>query len=344
MIRISKNIVNTLAGYVKEAEKIIITTHFNPDGDAMGSSLGLAAVLKNMGKDVNVIVPNEYPEFLHWLPGNENVIKFNRKKNKCKELFGSSDLIFCLDFNELGRSNELNGILKNTNAKKVLIDHHPLPENSFSIIISEISVSSTCELVYGVLIRAGLKKHIDKDVATCLFTGIMTDTNSFTVNCSHQQTFFTTAELLKYGIDREKIHRAVYDNFSENRQRLLGYVLKNKVTLIPELSTAYFSLSRQELKEFNYRPGDTEGFVNYPLSIKGINFSAFFMEREKYIKISFRSKGVIPVNKIMTDNFRGGGHLNAAGGEEEKLNLDDTIAKFLELLPSYADVLNNNVQ
>ena len=326
---------------ITEKDDFCIITHHNPDGDAIGSSLGLYAVLKNLGKTVTVISPNDYPEFLQWLPLNETVLRYNKQKALCEPLLANASIVFCLDFNEPRRLSGIYQAFENTSCIKVLIDHHPSPDNIFDISISDTTVSSTAELVYETVLSCELEKFMDKTAATCLFTGLMTDTNSFTVNCSNARTFEIASKFLSYGIDRELIHRNVFDNFSENRQRLLGYVLNEKMVVLPEYSTAYIWLTKQELAKFCFQAGDSEGFVNYPLSIKGIKFSAFFMERDKHIKISFRSKGTVPANQIMKENFAGGGHRNAAGGEEDKLNMEDTIRKFLALLPKYAQVLNS---
>lgn len=333
------DIFDQLKKYISDSNNICITTHSNPDGDAIGSSLGLYHLLIKMGKKAQVIVPNEYPEFLQWLPGNDTILNFSKQREKCIQTFSEANLIFCLDFNELRRSSNLNEVIKGSPAIKVLIDHHPFPENIFDLLISDTSVSSTAELVYETIFHCGFESFFEKNAATCLFTGLMTDTISFNVNCSHPRTFEVAARLLDFDINKEEIHQKVFDNFSVNRQKLLGYVLHQKMVLIPEYNTGYIWLTKKELKEFSFQPGDSEGFVNYPLSIKGINFSAFFMERENHIKISFRSKGSVPANTIMSENFSGGGHRNAAGGEEEKLNIDDTIQKFLTLLPKYEKFL-----
>lgn len=327
---------------VSDLDQICIVTHNNPDGDAIGSSLGLFHVLHNLKKNVTVIVPNDYPEFLQWLPGNEIVLRFSKQKNQCIKAFSEAKVIFCLDFNELSRSNDLNQIIKNSVALKILIDHHPFPENVFDIQISDITVSSTAELVYETIQVIGLDSYINKNSATCLFTGLLTDTISFNVNCSNPRTFEIAAKLLAFGINKEEIHQKVFDNYSLNRQKLLGHLLLNKMIILPEYSTGYLWLTKNDLKEFDFQPGDSEGFVNYPLSIKGVNFAAFFMERENHIKISFRSRGDIPVNTIMSENFSGGGHKNAAGGDEFNLNMEDTLKKFLSLLPKYANVLKKN--
>lgn len=327
---------------ISEKDDFCIITHHNPDGDAIGSSLGLYAVLKNLRKTITVISPNDYPEFLQWLPLNETILRYNKQKTLCEPLLAKASVVFCLDFNEPRRLSGIYEAIENSKSIKVLIDHHPNPdEEIFDISISDTTVSSTAELVYETVLSCDWEKHMDKNAATSLFTGLLTDTNSFTVNCSNPRTFEIASKLLSYGIDRELIHSSVFDNFSENRQRLLGYVLNEKLVVLPEYSTAYIWLTKQELAKFCFQPGDSEGFVNYPLSIKGIRFSAFFMEKEKHIKISFRSKGTIPANQIMKENFVGGGHRNAAGGEEDKLNMEDTIKKFLSLLPKYAQLLNS---
>ncbi len=326
---------------ISDTETFCIITHHNPDGDAIGSSLGLYSILKNMGKDVTVVVPNDYPEFLQWLPNNETVLKYNRQKTLCEPVLSKAKVIFCLDFNEPRRLSGIYETIDKANCVKVLIDHHPNPDTIFDILISDVTVSSTAELVYETILSCGIESYMDKNSATCLFTGLMTDTNSFTVNCSNPRTFEIASKFLAFGINREEIHEHVFNNFSSNRQKLLGYLLNEKMVVIPEYSTAYTWLTREELQKYCFKPGDSEGFVNYPLSIKGIKLSAFFMEREKHIKISFRSKGTIPANRIMSENFMGGGHRNAAGGEEEKLNMEDTIKKFLSLLPKYSQFLKS---
>ena len=335
------NEFSKLKQLVSEKNHFCILTHQNPDGDAIGSSLGLYTVLKNMGKQVTVIVPNEYPDFLQWLPKNETVLRFNKQKESSVKILSEAEVIFCLDFNEPRRLEDIYKSIENKNSTMILIDHHPNPDSIFDIVISDTSVSSTAELVYETILSSGWESFMDKDTATCLFTGLMTDTNSFTVNCSCTRTFEIASKFLAFDINREEIHNAVFNNFSENRQRLLGYILNEKMVVLPEYSTAYIWLTKAEQEKYCFQPGDSEGFVNYPLSIKGIKFSAFFMERKTHVKISFRSKGTIPANLIMKENFVGGGHRNAAGGEEDKLSIEDTIQKFLSLLPKYSHFLKS---
>ncbi len=326
---------------ITEAENICLITHFNPDGDAIGSSLGLYHILVDLGKKVNVVVPNEYPDYLQWLPSNTYVLRYSLQKDITKEKINSSDLIICLDFNELKRTGILFEVLETNKSKKILIDHHPYPQDIFEVQISDTSVSSTAELVYETVLNCGFEKNINLNAATCLFAGLLTDTVAFNVNCSNPRTFEIAAKLMSFGLNKEDIHRRLFDNFSANRMKLLGYVLSEKLTILPEYCTAYMWLTAEELEKFNFKMGDSEGFVNYSLSIKGIHFAALFMEREDHIKISFRSRGNIPTNKIISTHFSGGGHKNASGGEEFKLNMEETIKKFVSILPEYSDVLKS---
>lgn len=316
----------------------MIITHDNPDGDAIGSSLGLYQFFCREGHNVNVVTPNMYPEFLHWLPGNEKVIIFSEQKDYAVKLIKEAEIIFNLDFNEFNRIRKIEPYVKKVKAVKVLIDHHPVKESFADYIISDISVSSTAELIFKFIINLGKKNCIDKSIAECLFTGIMADTGCFSFNSSQEDTFRIVSELLTYGIEKDKIYRNLYDNFSEDRMKLLGYCLNKKMVVIPDYRTAYLSLTKDELKQYNFKIGDTEGFVNFPLSIKDIIFSALFIEKTNHVKISFRSKGTFKVNKFSENNFNGGGHKNAAGGESN-LNLEKTINKFIDLLPEYIKYL-----
>jgi len=333
---------NKVKELILKSENICIVTHRNPDGDAIGSSLGLYHVLLNMNKKVKVIVPNEYPDYLQWLPSNEKVFNYSTQKDEVKKIFESANLLISLDFNELKRTEKFSEQLENISAKKILIDHHPYPQDIFDVKISDISVSSTAELLYETIIQCGFEKYLSKNAAICLFTGLLTDTISFSVNCSNPRTFEIASKLLAFGLNKEYIHKKVFDNYSESRIKLLGYALSKKMVIIPEYNTGYIWLTTDEQKQFDFKIGDSEGFVNYPLSIKGVNFSALFMQRDDHIKISFRSRGNIPVNEIIKTHFTGGGHKNAAGGEEYKLNIAETVKKFVSILPQYADVLKQD--
>ncbi len=346
LLKIFKKVQNNIQFNFKKVENLItesnnicIIAHHNPDGDAIGSSLGLYHVLLNMNKNVNVIVPNEYAEFLQWLPNTSEVLNFYTQKIEVLNVLQNTNLIICLDFNELKRTDKLAEHLVNNKAKKILIDHHPYPQNIFDVKISDISVSSTAELVYETILQCSLDNYLSTNAAICLFTGLLTDTISFSVNCSNPRTFEVASKLLAFGLNKEEIHKNVFDNYSENRLKLLGYALSKKMEIFPEYSTGFIWLTKVEQEKFNFMIGDSEGFVNYPLSIKGINFSALFMERDDHIKISFRSRGNISVNEIIKTHFSGGGHKNAAGGEEYNLNITETINKFCSILPNYSEIL-----
>ncbi len=322
-------------------KKAVILTHVNPDGDAIGSSLGLHRVLVNLGHEATVITPNVYPNFLKWMPGNDHVVIFNNNQKKAVQLLEDTELIFSLDFNHLKRIKQFNTLVENSKAYKILIDHHPDPDDFADCIYCDTSVSSTAELLYDFILDLGFEKAIDRDVALCLFTGIMTDTGCFSYNSSQPYTFRVVEALLHYGFEKNNAYSMVYDNFSADRIRLLGYLLNEKMEVFPEYRTAVISLTREEQKRYHFQPGDSEGFVNYPMSIKGIKFSVLFIEKEDHIKLSLRSKGNFAVNSIAEKHFNGGGHFNAAGGEFYS-SMAETLSKFRELLPQYQDELNKN--
>ncbi|MES2567940.1 MAG: bifunctional oligoribonuclease/PAP phosphatase NrnA [Bacteroidota bacterium] len=320
---------------LKKSSNIVIVTHFNPDGDAMGSSLGLYNYLIKTDKNVTVITPNEYPEFLRWLPGNKKVIEFSNNQKKAASLISKSDLIFTLDFNNYSRLEGLGELLEKSTAKKILIDHHQQPDNYATLMFHDVKACSTCELVHEFIVGLGGKKLIDKDIASCLYTGIMTDTGSFRYDSVTPKTHSILSELLATGLKPSDIHSAIYDTYNESRVKLLGYCLSEKMVVLPEFQTAYISLSEKELQKFSHQKGDTEGIVNYPFSIKGIRFCAFFSEGDGKIKISFRSKGDFDVNQFARKHFNGGGHINAAGGRGNVYDLQKTLDEFLSLLSTY---------
>ncbi len=320
---------------IEKAERIVILSHKNPDGDAMGSSLGLYHFLDSKERDVRVIVPTEYAEFLHWLPGNESVIIYKKEPEVAREFVDKADLIFSLDFNDLKRLGKLGEIVEgNKTASRILIDHHPDPKHFCDVEFSTVYVSSTAELVYHLIQRIDDQAMNNKDIRECLYVGIMTDTGCFSFNSSNPSTFLTVAHLLKSGINKDSIYDRIYNNFSAGRMKLMGYCLDHKMVILPEYHTAYISLSKKEMKEYDFKIGDSEGFVNLPLSIEGIRFSALFIEKSGHTKISFRSNGNFPANKFSSNHFGGGGHLNAAGGESLK-SLEDSIKFFVSLLPDY---------
>lgn len=322
----------------QEQGTIVIVPHVNPDGDAIGSVLGLSAVLKNAGKQVVVISPNHFPDFLKWMKDAKDVLAYVNAREKSSKIIKEASMLICLDFNHLSRTGEMRELIEKWEGKSALIDHHPYPQGFTDIQFSHPDYSSTAELVYHIVKAIGYEQYVDLDAAECLFCGIMTDTGSFDYNVSDPQTFNTVSELIAHGVNPENVHGRVYDNCSVDRLRLMGYCLSECMEVFPEYHAAVMYLTREAQKRFNYQKGDSEGFVNMPLSIKGIHFSAFFTENDDQVKASFRSKGEFPVNEFATAHFNGGGHLNAAGGEVFT-SLKETVDKFRKLLPEYAEEL-----
>ncbi len=323
-----------MKGLLTKPKNCVIVTHWSPDGDAMGSSLGLYNYLIQKKHTVQVITPNDYPSFLAWLPGNKKVIDFSLKPKPAISKIAKADLIFCLDFNSLHRIDSLGKEIEKSTAIKMIIDHHLQPEDFADYMLHTVQASSTCELVFDFIQLMGDKKYMNKAIANCLYTGMMTDTGSFRYPSTTAKTHSIIAELIKAGAENAAIHDRIYDNNSEQRLKMLGFCLAERLTVKKDSETAYFALSQTDLQRFNYKKGDTEGVVNFALSIEGIRFSAFFVERDGIIKISFRSKGKFDVNQFARKHFNGGGHANAAGGMS-KLSLKETIDKFVSLLPEY---------
>jgi phosphoesterase RecJ-like protein len=319
-------------------KRIVITTHQGPDGDGMGASLALCLFLKKNGHDVNVLVPNDYPEFLHWMPANDDVVVFMRQRPHAEDLIEKAEYLFHMDYNHLSRSADMSRFIYRCKAVRILIDHHPEPNVGSRYTFSNTEVSSTCELLFCIMKRWDYEL-IDREIATCIYTGIMTDTGSFCYRSVGTQTFWVANELMRYGIDRAEIYEKVFDNFSENRMRLMGFCLNEKMEIFPQYRTALISLNLEEQQRYGFIIGDTEGFVNLPFSIKDIVFSAFFLEKEDKTKMSFRSKGAFSVNEFSKKHYGGGGHLNAAGGDS-KIPMNVLIQQFRELLPSYEKELN----
>ncbi len=298
-----------------DAQCISIVTHPNPDGDAIGSSIGMYQIAKNLGKEVYSIIPNSFPDFLSWMEDADKCLNFDKNRQQVVDVLSKSDLIFCLDFNSLSRLNGLGDVVKATSAPKVLIDHHLFPEDEFLLQFSELGVSSTCELVYHIVNALGYRSLLTVGAAEALYAGIMTDTGSFSYSSSKPTTFHVVADLLELNIDKEKIHQQVYNTFSEERMRLMGYCLNEKMVVYKEFKTAFIALTLKDINKFKHRAGDTEGIVNLPLSIKDVNVSVLFTEQaDGSVKLSLRSKGEFSVNDFSRKYFYGGGHKNAAGG------------------------------
>jgi len=338
---VDKNTIRTLRSWIGEAKKIAILTHTNPDGDAIGSSLALALALSKQGKETNVVIPDGLPDFLRWLPGIELSTTFAYKREKAIGIVEGADLIFCLDFNDPNRLNGVEEHLFSSTAKKVLIDHHEDPVLFADLNISETWRGSVGEMIYLFLQDVFEEDLVDKDVATCLYVAIMTDTGNFNYASSYPEIFHIVGELMKYDLEKDRIYSNVYDAYSEERMRLQGYVMQEKMVVLAKYHTAYISLTDEELKRYKHRKGDTEGFVNIPFAVKGIRFTALFVEKKDRIKVSFRSRGNFPVNKIAAEHYHGGGHINAAGGDSF-LSMEDTLKKFESFLPEYAALLEDN--
>ncbi|SHF52030.1 phosphoesterase RecJ domain-containing protein [Salegentibacter echinorum] len=320
---------------LSQAKNIVIVPHKGPDGDAMGATLGLMHFLRDKGHNVNVISPNEYPKFLKWLPGNDEVVIYEKEKDRAEALLNDAEIVFALDFNHLSRSGDMQETLTACEAVFIMIDHHREPSDFANYTYSDAEMSSTCEMVYHFIDKLRAVEKITPEIATCLYTGIMTDTGSFRFSATSAETHRVIADLMDKGAVNDEIHNNIFDTFSENRLQLLGTALQNlRVKL--EYKTAYISLSQEELDKNNFQKGDTEGFVNYGLSIEGVIFAVIFIEnkQENIIKISFRSKGDFNVNKFARAHFEGGGHNNAAGGKSS-LSLEETLEKFNSILPEY---------
>lgn len=321
-------------------KSIAIIPHKNPDGDAMGSTLALAAYLNTKGHTATVVAPNEYPHFLKWLPGDKEVLFYTSNTKEARTTIQKADLIFTLDFNHFSRAGDLEDVLANVNCPFIMIDHHQQPSDYAQVTYSDTSMSSTCEMVYHFIASLGDENLISQEMASCLYTGIMTDTGSFRFPSTTATTHEVVAALIKKGANNDAIHQNIYDTNSESRLQLLGVALNNLVVL-REYRAAFITLSQQELDDSNFQKGDTEGFVNYCLSLEGIIFAVIFIENkaDQIIKMSLRSKGDFSVNEFARAHYHGGGHTNAAGGRSD-LSLEQTVKNFKELLADYKEQLS----
>ncbi len=322
-----ENEVKTVLERLSPLKNIVITTHVNPDGDAIGASLAFYNYFNSKGFQCRVIVPNEIPEYLMWLQGADTILQYNSQTDTCNTIINNCDAIFCVDFNAANRLDKLKDAVLNSESLKVLIDHHLFPEFFCDITFSYTQTSSTCELIYNFIMLAGDKALITKEIAEALYVGIITDTGSYSYSCNYEATYLATAHLFTVGIDGADIHHKIYDTYSEARLRLLGYCLSERLVVFREFGTAYIYLTKEDLLKYDYQTGDTEGVVNYALALKGINFAALFTEREEKIRISLRSKGNFSVNEFSKKYFNGGGHKNAAGGDSF-ISMNETLEKF----------------
>lgn len=322
---------------ISRPQRIVITTHIKPDADALGSSLGLANYLISKGHSVQVITPTNYPSFLNWMSGNDGVLIFKDGGEKqSAELVSNADLIFCLDFSSLNRIEELGALVQQSPAKKVLIDHHLDPEDFADFTLWNTNAAATAELVYELIKQMDDLDKITPDIAECLYAGIMTDTGSFKHSSTSSNVHRIVADLIDRGADISVVSKLIYDNNSLSRLKLIGFALADRLTVFDNLKVAYITLSNEDLNRFDYQTGDTEGLVNYALSIKGIAMAAIIIEREDKVKLSFRSFGNVAVNDLARKYFSGGGHKNAAGGVSED-TLEETVSKFRKVVLEHRD-------
>ena len=331
--------LTTLQKLLITPQKIIITTHHKPDGDAMGSSLAMYHYLKQKGHQVHLITPTDYPNFLHWMPGNDDVIIYTESISKAHELLDESDLIFCLDFNALSRINDLGHYIKQVTAKKIMIDHHLEPEGFENYRLWDIRACATAELVYQFITEImDDNRLINEIIATCLYVGIISDSGSFRFPNTRPVVHRIAADLMEKGAKNAEIHQLLFENSTEQRLRFLGFCLHEKLEIKPNLHTALITVSKNEIEAYKITTGDTEGIVNFALSIKDIKMAAFIVERSDMVKLSLRSIGDVPVNEICSKYFNGGGHKNAAGGNSTE-SLERTIQKFHSILPEFSAYL-----
>lgn len=327
--------LSELASVLQSKNNIVITAHQNPDGDAVGSAMGLYHALKNMGKNPVVLFPDPFPPFYSWVDHALQSTFYSRHHPEGDKILQQAEIIFCLDYNEPSRTGEKMGnSIRNSPAYKIMIDHHPSPADFCNFTVSFIEDSSTCQLVYRFLHTLNLQQYINQHAADALYMGIMTDTGSFRYPATSALTHRIAADLIEKGARNSAIHEKVYDNNTEWRLRLTGFALSEKLTVLPEHHVAYFILTKKELEKYHFQSGDTEGLVNYGLSIQGIQLAAIFMEKDNEVKISFRSHGNVPANLLMSANFSGGGHKNAAGGKSFT-SMDETIGTFLSIIPGF---------
>ena len=326
---------------ISTAQSVLVVCHKSPDGDAIGSSLGMAEFLRQRGKDVTVIVPDQYPDFLHWLPNSEKIVRYDKHPDKCDMLFKITDLIVCLDFNTPSRVEDMEPALVSSPARKILIDHHLKPDVDADLVISQPEASSASELVFRVVWQLGGFPELGKAFAIPVYCGMMTDTGGFTFNSTRPEIFFIIGELLTKHIDKDKIYRNVYHNYSYDRIRLMGYVMYEKLVYLPEYHASYYAITRDEQKRFNFIKGDAEGLVNIPQQIKGLKLSISLREdteKPNLVWVSLRSVDDFPCNLVAERFFNGGGHLNASGG---RLNcsIDEAVEIVRQAIVAFADTL-----
>ena len=329
--------------FLSSKKKIVVLPHYKPDADALGSTLALVSILTELGHEVKLVSPSDYPDFLAWMKGNDEVLIYNEKtKSEVETLISEAEMLCCLDFSALSRLKSLEAVVRASTAKKLVIDHHLEPEDFADYLISDTTAAATAELLYGLLVAMGFDKYIDPEVANCLYAGIMTDTGSFKHSNTTKNVHDTVAKLITLGANTSKVSSLIYDTNSVDKLRFLGYALSEKLVVLEQYHTAYISINAEELKRFNTKTGDTEGLVNYALSIKNIVFAVLITERADGVRLSLRSKGDFSANLFAKENFNGGGHKNASGGSSD-YGFNETITYFESLLPKYLSDLKKNV-
>lgn len=330
-----------LHSLINNAETVVLCCHVNADGDALGSMLGWAEVLRAMGKEPLVVAPDQYPDYLKWLPNSDKIVRYDKRKEYVDMVLKIADLVFCLDFNTLSRTDTMAAVLEQSPAQKVLIDHHLEPDVDAVLTFSHPDMSSTCELVFRLVWQMGLFEKVGKNFAVPVYCGMMTDTGGFTYNSSSPDIYFIISQLLTKRIDKDKIYRNVYHNYSEHRIRMVGYVLCHKLVVDEERHAAFYTLTRDDLKRFHYIKGDAEGLVNMPLQIKGLKLSISLREdteRDKMVWVSLRSVDDFPCNKMAEQFFNGGGHLNASGGKLQ-CTIDEAVEVVKRAILHFEDTL-----
>lgn len=334
--------IATLKENINNSNRIVICCHKSPDGDALGSSLAWAEYLRTQGKEPDIIVPDAYPDFLQWLPGTERIIRHDKHAaDKADEMLQKADLIFCLDFNGANRVDEMKYALEQSPAHKIMIDHHLDPSMDTVLTVSHPQMSSTSELVFRIIWQLGGFEEMSRKCAVCIYCGMMTDTGGFTYNSNQPEIFFIVSQLLTKGIDKDKIYRNVFNNFSPWAIRLRGYLMSQKLNIFNDLHAAYFTISRRDMRDFHFIKGDAEGLVNEPLKIKGMRLSISLREddrRDNTIWVSLRSVDDFPCNLVASEFFNGGGHLNASGGRLH-CTLDEAERVVRRAFAHYEDLL-----
>lgn len=335
---ISEQTISNFKEIIESNQQFAILVHVNPDGDAIGSAFGWHNLFKNLGKESRVIAPNDCPDFFKWINDANTLLCHDTKEAEVADVLSTAQVLLCVDFNHIDRSDKVKTLVENFKGKKLMVDHHPYPQDFAHEIISIPEASSTSEITYWTICQLGYRDLLTKSIAESLYTGILTDTGGMSHNSSHPDTYYAVADLLTCGINKTEIHDLVLNNYPEGRIRLLGDILSKNLRVLYQYNTAYMFITEGQQKFFGYRPGDSEGFVNIPLSIKGIKFCAFFTETPDMVKVSLRSKGDFPANKFSAEFFNGGGHHNAAGGKI-KGKLFDAMHLFEDGVKAYQDLL-----